>query len=195
MGIVPNPKQHVANLQEIHRRRLRSRPTPASPQQERTTGPAAWSSALTAAQDSRTGGSPEGPPSRCATRQGGGAGPEEREPGDSVGQELGGTLHHRRRLGRDAVPVDAIIGHGERDGLDGGIQTAEHGYRRWWRIDGRWVRARLRWAERRRRAARGEAGRGGAGGGGGTEVEMGSRRKVVRAGLFFSLFSSLYRLY
>ena len=31
---------------------------------------------------------------------------------------------------------------------------------------------------------------GGAGGGGGTEVEMGSRRKVVRAGLSFSLFSS-----
>ena len=107
MGIVPNPKQHVANLQEIHRRRLRSRPTPASPQQERTTGPAAWSPALTAAQDSRTGGSPEGPPSRCSTRHGGGAGPEERGAGESVGQVLGAALHHRRRLWRGAVLVEA----------------------------------------------------------------------------------------
>ena len=35
----------------------------------------------------------------------------------------GWSIHHRRRLGRDAVPVDEVIGHGERDGHGGGIRS------------------------------------------------------------------------
>ena len=66
-----------------------------------------------------------GPPSRCSTRHGGGVGPEEREAGESVGQEVGGALHHRRRLGRDAVPVDAVWGRRWRqDGGGDGIEEA-----------------------------------------------------------------------
>uniref|UniRef100_A0A453T575 Uncharacterized protein n=1 Tax=Aegilops tauschii subsp. strangulata TaxID=200361 RepID=A0A453T575_AEGTS len=49
-----------------------SNPAPGrqSPRPERTTGPAARSPARTAADAPRIGGSPEGPPSRCAVRRG-----------------------------------------------------------------------------------------------------------------------------
>ena len=40
----------------------------------------------------------------------GGAGPEERGASKSVSQELGGALHHRRRLGNDALPFDVVSG-------------------------------------------------------------------------------------
>nr|BAK03509.1 predicted protein [Hordeum vulgare subsp. vulgare] len=91
------------------------------PIEHRTTGPAARSPAHTATQNSRTGGFPKGPASRRATRHGGGAGPEEQGAGESVGQELGGALHHGRRLGKDEVP------HGA--GGDGGMEV-EIGSRR-----------------------------------------------------------------
>ncbi|KAM3365863.1 hypothetical protein ACQJBY_015467 [Aegilops geniculata] len=88
--------------------------------ERRTTGLAARSPARTAARDSCTGGSPtpKGPPSRCSTRHGGGAGPEERGASESVGQELGGALHHRRCLGRDAFPIEVVWGG--RRGVGGG---------------------------------------------------------------------------
>ncbi|SPT18782.1 unnamed protein product [Triticum aestivum] len=91
--------------------------------ERRTTGPANRSPARTAARDSRTGGSPKGPPSRCSTRHGGGAGPEVRGASESVGQELGGALHHCRRLGRDAVPIEAVWGGRRGAGGGGGKEV------------------------------------------------------------------------
>ena len=62
--------------------------------------------------------------------------PEERGAGESVGQELGGALHHRCHLGRDAVPIEAVWG-GRRGagGVDG--MEVEMGSKRQGRA-GRW---------------------------------------------------------
>ncbi|KAE8777313.1 hypothetical protein D1007_49920 [Hordeum vulgare] len=85
--------------------------------------PAALSPAHKVAQDSSTGDSPNGIPRRCVTRHGGGVVPEEHGTGESVGQELGGALHHRRRLGKDVVPVDAVWGRRHGGGGGGGMEV------------------------------------------------------------------------
>ena len=109
-------------------------------QQQGGRGTGGWPAARSAARTAVAGlphrRQPQGPPSRCSTRHGGGAGPEEREAGESVGQELGGALHHRRRLGRDAVPVDAVWGGRRRAGGGGGMEV-EMGSKRQGRA-GRW---------------------------------------------------------
>lgn len=49
----------------------------------------------------------------------------------------GGRRHHRRRLGRDAVPIDAVWG-GRRGAAGGGGMEVEMGSKRQGRA-GRWV--------------------------------------------------------